>query len=180
MSDGATRLTKTAQKKDCGNRSTIWRTKRSSEREPVVRLRGQTGLHRRLALVADLCVGRNTRMKPKSLELVRLLARITRAGKIVWRKERSRDRWAASIGRERFDAEFIYLARTDDTGSDRAIARLTAFGIVLDYAIGTEGWELICEMLSTKDEEWREWKQRCDRQLAAGMTLLRRLQRSRP
>jgi len=59
-------------------------------------------------------LGGNTRMKPKSLELVRLLARITRGGKIVWRKERSRDRWAASIGRERFDAEFIYLARTDE------------------------------------------------------------------
>jgi len=122
---------------------------------------------------------RNSGMKHKPLDLVRLLARVTRAGKIVWRKERSRDRWAASIGSEKPYVEFIYLARTDDVGSDRTIARLSAFGIILDYAIGTEGWELICEMLSTKDDDWRKWKQRCDRQLAAGMTLLRRLQRSR-
>jgi hypothetical protein len=116
-------------------------------------------------------------MKPKSLELVRLLARVTRAGKISWRKKRGQDRWTARVGREAFDAEFIYLARTDDTGSDRTIARLTAFGIVVDYAVGTEGWELICEMLSHGDEDWREWKRRCDSNLAAGMTLLRRLQR---
>jgi hypothetical protein len=106
--------------------------------------------------------------------MLQLLLSLGRQGKLRW-TETDPDRYEAQIGGEAFTVEFIYFARTDEVGSDRTMARLQAFRLLHDYCIGTEGFELICEMLSLGDPEWTAWREELQPRFDEGMAFLRRL-----
>jgi hypothetical protein len=110
-------------------------------------------------------------METKALDIVRLLVELTKENKIRWQKVDS-DRWETKASGQEFYVEFIYLARTDDVGSDRTIARLHAF-LLFDYCIGTEGFDLICEMLSVGDTMWTEARESGQQRLNEGISFLR-------
>lgn len=106
------------------------------------------------------------------LETLRLLLELTRRGKLIWEKGQDDSWWEAKLGEEKLHVEFIYFARTgqlpprkrgslnaDETGSDRTMARIK-YIFLEDYCIGTEGFDLICEMLSLCDEPWKESRER--------------------
>ena len=119
-------------------------------------------------------------METQALEIIRSLLRLTRAQKLVWKKvEYEADRYEATAKGQNFAVEFIYFARTDEVGSDRTMARLTAF-LMFDFCIGTEGFDLLCEMLSIGDEDWTKLRARGKQRKEEGLRFLSELENSRP
>ncbi len=107
--------------------------------------------------------------------MIRELLSLTKRGKLQWAKSVDDcDKFDAFLLGKYFYVEFIYLARTDEVGSDRTIARLFAFNL-FDYSIGTEGFDLLCEMLSIGDESWTEARRRGRKQFEDGMRFLQGL-----
>ena len=104
---------------------------------------------------------------------------MTRAKKLVWRKVDYDDRYEAVAKGQNFAVEFIYFTRTDEVGSDRTMARLTAFQM-FDYCIGTEGFALLCEMLSINDEYWMDAREKASERLAKGIIFLNEIEASPP
>ena len=103
---------------------------------------------------------------------------LTKQGKLQWDKSLNGcDKFEASVLGEAFYVEFIYLTRTDEVGSDRTIARFSAFNLLHDYSIGTEGFDLLCEMLSVGDEIWTEARKRGQVRFNKGMRFLRSLKK---
>ena len=92
---------------------------------------------------------------PREIDLVRHLLQATNGRRIRWRKS-DPDRFEAEVRDRRFSVEFVYLMRAEETGCDRSIARLSAFNLTCDYAIGTEGFDMICEMVAHADRKWME------------------------
>lgn len=114
-------------------------------------------------------------METQALRMIRELLSLTRQGKLHWAKSVDDcDKFDAFLLGKYFYVEFIYLARTDDVGSDRTIARLFAFNLY-DYSIGTEGFDLLCEMLSLGDENWTEAREKGQNRLEDGMRFLQSL-----
>jgi len=113
-------------------------------------------------------------MHKEGLELIRLMSELTRIGKLAWSKI-DYDRYESVAADQKFTVEFIFLARTDDVGSDRTIARLSAFQLVFDYSTGTEGMDLLCEMLALCDQDWNNAISRSRQRLSDGLRFLQRL-----
>ncbi len=111
-------------------------------------------------------------MHKEGLELIRAMLDLTRRGKLTWTKT-GYDRYEAVVADQKFTIEFIFLARTDDVSSDRTIARLSAFQLILDYSIGTEGMDLLGEMLALSDPNWAEAIRRGHRRIADSLAFLR-------
>lgn len=108
--------------------------------------------------------------------MIRELLSLTKQEKLQWAKSVDKcDKFDASASGKHFYVEFIYLARTDEVGSDRTIARLSAFNLLFDYSIGTEGFDLLCEMLSPSDENWSEARRRGQKRFEDGMRFLQSL-----
>lgn len=113
-------------------------------------------------------------METQTVAMLQQMLSLTRAGKLRWIKT-DYDQFEARAAGETFCVEFVFFARTDEMGSDRAMARLSAFRLLHDYCIGTQGFDLICEMLSLCDPEWTEWRERARKRLEEGMDFLRGL-----
>lgn len=93
------------------------------------------------------------------IETLRLLLELTRRGKLVWKMGQYDDWWDATLGDEKLHVEFISFMRTDETGSDRTMARIK-YVFLDDHCIGTEGFQLICEMLPLCSPGWLEARER--------------------
>jgi hypothetical protein len=113
-------------------------------------------------------------MQQEGLELIWVMSKLTQTGKLVWSKT-DYDCYEAVAADQKFSVEFIYLARTDEVGSDRTIARLSAFQMLLDYSIGTEGMDLLCDMLALSDPKWIEHINRGRHRLLDGLRFLQGL-----
>lgn len=120
-------------------------------------------------------------MENQSLEIIHSLLRLTHAKKLVWKRveyevgQYEADLYEATIEDQTFAVEFIYFLRTDEVGSDRTMARLRAF-LLFDFCIGTEGFDLLCEMLSIGDENWTEARARGKQRKEEGLIFLRELE----
>ena len=112
-------------------------------------------------------------MYKKQLEVIKAMSELTRIGKLAW-SQTDFDCYEAAIANYKFKIEFIYLARTDDTGSDRTIARLSAFQLMLDYSIA-EGMDLLCKMLAFSNQEWSALRNLGQQRLSNGLEVLQRL-----
>ncbi len=109
--------------------------------------------------------------------MIRELILLTRQARLQWVKSQDDcDKYKASISGKKFYVEFLYLARTDEVGSDRTLARFSAFSLIHDYSIGTEGFDLLCEMLSIGDQDWTESRERGQSRFEEGMRFLQELQ----
>ena len=113
-------------------------------------------------------------MEPQALPMIRQMLQLTQAGKIKWHKY-DYDAWDGQVEEHKLHAEFIHLARTDEVGSDRTMARLSAFNLMFDYCIGTEGFELICQMLAVGNKDWIDAKDRGKKKLADALNYLENL-----
>ena len=113
-------------------------------------------------------------METQALGMIQQMLALTKQGKLRWTKT-DYDHFEAEAGEHTFEVEFIYLLRTDEVGSDRTIARLSAFRLLHDYCIGTLGFDLICEMLSIGDPQWTEACEQGRQRFEEGMTFLRNL-----
>ena len=115
-------------------------------------------------------------MEPQYLKVLRLMLELTKEGRIKWRKVEFNN-WVAKVKGNCFLIQFIFFARTDDVGSDRTMARVTVDSVILDYCIGTEGFELACEMLSIRDKDWAEWRAMAAQRLQNSLEFLQGLKR---
>jgi|GEM_PF-1439402 hypothetical protein len=92
-----------------------------------------------------------------ALRIIKLLLEATYAGRIKWQKNRQDgDRYESTLGGESLTVRFVRFARTDRLPPDRHLAELDAFGVTTDHAVGTEGMELICQMLAHNDPAWAD------------------------
>jgi hypothetical protein len=91
----------------------------------------------------------------RELEFIRRLSLLTEQQKCRWVQTGS-DAFEGRLADQVISAEFIHFARTDEMGADRTMVRLTGFRMVLDYCIGTEGYDLVCTMLAYGDPGWVE------------------------
>jgi len=53
---------------------------------------------------------------------------------------------------------------------------LHALGLAHDFCIGTEGFDLICEMVATHDPQWVEWNEMCRARFEKGIEWLRQIE----
>lgn len=112
-------------------------------------------------------------METQAVRMIKQMLLLTKSGKLRWSKSSDDcDKFEAAVSGQAFHVEFIYLARTDEVGSDRTVARFCAFNLMFDYSIGTEGFDLLCEMLSTSDQEWVESRERGRVRFERGMRFL--------
>ena len=111
-------------------------------------------------------------METQALAILREMLLLTRRGSLIWSREQENGWFEGVLAGKRFVVEFLYLARTDEVGSDRTIARINAFEFILDYSIGTEGFDLICDMLAFGDPEWMKVKERAQQNFAKAMDFL--------
>lgn len=116
-------------------------------------------------------------METQAVAMIRELILLTRQGRLLWVKSlEDCDKYEASISGKEFYVEFLYLARTDEVGSDRTLARFCAFRLIHDDSIGTEGFDLLCEMLSISDQKWTELREISRSRFEEGMRFLQKLQ----
>ena len=102
-----------------------------------------------------------------AIPLLRLLLEATRRGKIKWHKSRGDpDLYEADLGGETLRVHFVRFVRLDGQTSDRHLAELTTFGVSTDHAVGTEGMDLINQMLAFCDLEWSGLRNRIRQRLA--------------
>ncbi|HEX9995713.1 MAG TPA: hypothetical protein VGB45_01110 [Abditibacterium sp.] len=117
-------------------------------------------------------------MKEK-LEILHLLLELTRQGKLVWTRFESDlihgDEYNGQLGEHKLWAEFIYFARTDEVGSDRHMLRFRFNNGLEDYCIGTEGFDLICEMLAHSSPDWLQGSKRANERLPQTIQLLKQM-----
>lgn len=115
-------------------------------------------------------------METKAIILIEHLLTLTQRGKIFW-KRKEPEWFEAETPKETFSVEFIYLMRPDAEGSDltRTMARLRAFGLSFDYCIGTQGYDLLCDMLALNDPSWTSWRESCQKRFDEGMASLQQL-----
>jgi hypothetical protein len=64
-------------------------------------------------------------------------------------------RYDTEIAQGRIEVEFIRLLRTDQVGSDNIIASIHIFNMTYDYAVGTEGFDLIIEIIALSQPNWQ-------------------------
>src|SRR5262245_20920645 len=113
-------------------------------------------------------------MRSRENQVVQQMLQATAAGKISWRQVEP-DLYEGTARDQVLRIEFVRLHRTDERGSDRMIASLTAFGVGIDFAVGTGGFDALCQMLASSDATWKQWKTRCDERLDGGLRMLREL-----
>lgn len=113
-------------------------------------------------------------MHKQGLELIQAMLKLIQLDKLTWSRI-SDDHYEAAVADLKLAVEFIYFARTDDVGSDRAIARVSAFLVILEYSAGTEEMNLLCEMLAFSDQNWSEMLNRCRQRVSDGINLLQEL-----
>lgn len=99
-------------------------------------------------------------LKPE-LETICFLAKLTEQGQLCWREDES-DTYSSSAAGERFVVEFLRFEPTSGCGADRTLARLSAFLTVWDFAVGTECYDRICEMLAASEPRLKEWRADCE------------------
>ena len=91
----------------------------------------------------------------RAVNIIRLLMEATQRGKIRWhRNKQNLDLYESDLDGEPLSVRFVRFIRADGTASDRQVAELECFGVTTDHAVGTEGMELVNQMLAFNDLEW--------------------------
>lgn len=100
------------------------------------------------------------------INLIQELVRLAKASKLVWKKD-DMDIYHGTYKKLKVSVEFYNFQRMDEESSDDTMAVLSIeicnrnpeLGLIFDYSIGTEGFELIVKSLSLSFPDWKEsWK----------------------
>lgn len=82
-----------------------------------------------------------------NLQICRKLLDATRNHRLVWRE--TEDGWyAAEIGGREICVRFLYFEATNQPGADRRMIELFMPGADLVYSCGTEGFDILLELIS--------------------------------
>ena len=109
----------------------------------------------------------------KQLELLKLLRDATRAGRISW-KRRDPSSHIADFGGLRFLIRFKYPLLAGGEGSDAEVVEVTADSTIWTFYIGTEGFDLVGQILTAADPELREWNRKNSARLEKTIERIRR------
>jgi len=114
-------------------------------------------------------------VESKLKELLRLIAALTRTGKLEWAQENKNelDHIAKLNGRE-FRIRFKYPLLAGDEGSDAEAAEFSAAGVIFTFYIGTEGFERISEILCAAYPNYREHNRKMTKEIKKMVSELRR------
>lgn len=107
-------------------------------------------------------------------ELLQVLKEFTINGRLVW-KAVSPDHYLSNIGDEEFRVEFQYYLRSDESGSDRLVASLSAFSVITDCAVGTYGFDEIMEILTFSNAEIMSWRSMTSKRIDEGLRKLKNM-----
>ena len=100
------------------------------------------------------------------LVLVKAIHEATQKGEIRWEADLGDpDRYSAQVGSGSFAVEFLRYALAGQRVMKRNAVRLSAFGASMEFFNGTEGMELISEMVLERDTAWVAWRRQmeCER-----------------
>jgi hypothetical protein len=112
-------------------------------------------------------------MHQKQLELLKLLREATSTGRVVWRCEDSASHHAEVAGL-RCSLRFKHPLLAVDDGSDADAVEITADKAVWTCYSGTEGFDLVTEILSAAYPEMREHNDRIAARLGETIEKLRK------
>ena len=113
-------------------------------------------------------------MSQKHIPLLRQLLAATQAGKIKW-QQAGNDIYVVSSGENSFQIRFMYLLLPDETTTGADIVQITLPGCMLTYCSGTEGMDIIVDILSAAFDEWREHQAVMDRSAAYAEDILQKI-----
>ncbi|WP_340074594.1 hypothetical protein [Leptobacterium sp. I13] len=121
-------------------------------------------------------------MKNESLHKVKLsilyeISSLTSEGILIWECVEVDTRFLAKYEEYQFEVEFIRLLRTDETGSDKMIASIQIMDIVEDFSIGTEGFDLIVEIIANSQPEWKPSWEKGKAKLIKNLNILRAIKK---
>lgn len=90
------------------------------------------------------------------MEFLRVLHQATMQKAISWSivDDDEHDLFVAAIDEDKITIELLYLP--DPNGAERLLVRLVGLKTWLNYAVGTDGYNLIMEMLSETIFGWRQ------------------------
>jgi hypothetical protein len=97
-------------------------------------------------------------MHQKQLELLKLLRDGTRTGRVIWRREDDASHHSEMAGL-RCSLRFKHPLLAGDNGSDADAVQVIANGTLWTFYTGTEGFELVGEILSAAYPEMLEHNQ---------------------
>lgn len=93
----------------------------------------------------------------RAVTIIRLLLEATQRGKIRWhRSKQNPDVYESDLDGEPLSVRFVRFVRADQMPSDRYVAEVECFGVTTDHAVGTEGMDLVNQMLAFNDLEWTQ------------------------
>lgn len=95
----------------------------------------------------------------RGVTIIQLLLEATQRGKIRWHRNKQHlDIYESELDGEPLTVRFVRFTRADHVPPDRYLAELECFGVTTDHAVGTEGMELINQMLAFNDMEWTQMR----------------------
>src|SRR5947207_3645415 len=112
-------------------------------------------------------------MHQKQLELLKLLRDATRNGRAAWTRDDSASHHTELAGLQ-CSLRFKHPLLAGDDGSDADAVEVTADGTVWTFYTGTEGFDLVGEILTAAYPEIREHDQQVAAQLEATIEKLRK------
>ena len=110
------------------------------------------------------------------LGLLKEIKRLTLQGVLKWTCIETDTRYDTQIDKDRIEVEFIRLLRTDEVGSDKMIASIHIINMTYDYAVGTQGFDLIIEIIAISQPHWKPSWERGLEQTEANLLKLQKLQ----
>jgi|SRR6266550_1675913 len=111
-------------------------------------------------------------MHQKQLELLKLMLDATRSGRAAWRREGT-DSHHAELAGLQCSLRFKHPLLAGDAGSDADAVEVTADGTVWTFYSGSDGFDLVGDILAAAYPEHREHSQQVAARLAETIERIR-------
>ncbi|MDY8137779.1 hypothetical protein [Aquimarina sp. 2201CG5-10] len=109
------------------------------------------------------------------LAILKEIRRLTYTGLLQWKCVETDTFFVARYKEHTFEVEFIRLLRTDEVGSDKMIASIKIINQIEDFAIGTEGFDIIIEIIAISRPNWKPSWDKGEQKLKENLALLKSL-----
>jgi len=92
----------------------------------------------------------------KQIALLKRVRDLTEKGKIKWVETETNDLYEANMNGQRAVIEFLYVEATNRAGADKQLIQIVFPGFNAFLACGTEGFDLVVEILDAGFESWKQ------------------------
>lgn len=99
-------------------------------------------------------------MSTIDIDILELLLEATKRETIQWRinlEDPNLELFEGDLGDDAFEIEIIHMRRASNDATEKALARIQGRKIYQTYAAGTQGFMLLCEILSESRSPWNNW-----------------------